>query len=874
MSAATTVRLRSSAVDELMGKRPIESSNPYLQGIISHSSGEDLAKNQRKQIYRASKSTATAAAQTRKRHRVTSPYGDYYSVEGEERDSDDDGSRSTRIVRASGDAGMHMSQVDFARAGGGFGDRYTHPSPFGDSNGASMLQVAEALLGKPRVNVSGDPNAQYSVESKDLPAAFTGPRPEVTRIILNRVTKADMWPVVDLLPFAPLTDPRGGVIKQLIFNDHHLQRTAYEVAGRTVTNRQSAITFETGIYQIGQTLERGFYMTEMGRLHWACGIEQMARATIETLCMMSVSEVLTKVDVVTVPEEELGVAYTRQTYVNMLRKTVELWDALKRLRHGVHLVAQAAKNIFEARNQSGPMTLVLPTGAAQYVAMKPEETEWKETGRAVPQGDPWRNGNELKVKDVAKVRESRKFRASSRAGAIDPMVRDVAIGGFAFVPPEIPTADIYEDFPGAKGDAADVKWCKYKTEHGGVERYFDHSDKVERITVQQALRGWGFYHGGVLTGAGALYFSRLMGRNTRGRNSKKQEEWRRTAESLRNDPTKLTETYKAAEFEIGGIHSVGAFYEAWGAGTGKNTLDRVAKCIHSRIVHSEPARKAWEQLKLVDAALGIPDRTKVSDALHKLTLMNDQYWQFAIDHDVPLYMGWYAAFPNMTYRSACALVSLPGLGNTLAGYGDYTIGLRPLTRIYDASWRLNAACVVTEPKRGVIIENAFISDYVGGNENKCWRPEDHATQYRTEPDDRKDGSMFIFMLWPGFERGSRTFFDISGRHGINVVREEFAEPVYEKYHYCTALIYAAMWGFAPLDRELNVKYADNQHENTIVWQEFQRTCNAKGDYFDLWRGAGHWGQRADSGCRAHRFGTNPTAPMDIYHGCDKYKWCD
>lgn len=827
------------------------------------------------------------------------------------------------------------------------------------------------FLGQPTIDTPSNPYAGYSQEMKDLPAAFAGPNAMMTQLIIEKIRETDLWPIRKLLQFEPLTNPLGGTMSTLTFDTAMMARTAYEVTGRTVTSRESAKSWKTDLYIIGQQIERAFWKTKKGQLHWAMGLLQIARAALELLCFLAMSKVMVELPATTTPEEEFNNEFTWPNFDKWVRKNVDQWACIQRIRNGVDNMALDALDIFRQRQVAvSDTTLVLPSGAARYINQTEERTRFIETGRPRGDGDPFNNDDVLKVKGMTSVRVSREFKLDMKTPPIDEMFRNVSIGGSAYVPWDIPTMSVFEE----TGVGSDTRVeCRYKTEHAGFERYYDTSRNVEFTSAMKWFNAGMAYrimpgkHDGVLTNAGAFLFHGILSFTSLGQFQQRKDEKGAPGKSPAveklihangpaggeyiplswDDRFETSKRYKEwasliTRFSRGRnqvmvqpwepssdmlppahLHTVGSYYRCWSPTPNGSLLDDIAKVIashgHEAVVQlfdhfkdvasdarSGPdvtAQYAFIQTiagRVADGARGgrraaaaaggdgadvkhktVGDytaaqlqsalRVAVSTLLMAIPLTTDRYWRYALQNNIPLCLGNRTAVPDMTWESGSALVVLPGLGKVMAGYSDYVLGAR-LTRIYDGSFRMLAGTVITNPEKAVLMPNVFVRSYCGGNSNEYYGIGDVA-RYRNG---HRDRSMFSFLLPPGIDAATfphnSQYFDLSGRFPVSLVAEGKGDAPPDQFHYFTAPLYAAIWGFAPQERSHERKISNYRPwANSLCFQEMQILCNVRGQYESLVPGHGHWGRDAETGDDRMRTGrAGQPRQNSIYFGNARY----
>lgn len=212
-----------------------------------------------------------------------------------------------------------------------------------------------------------DPTWQYDREVMNLPEAFKGPNPYISQILITTISEADRWPIRVALPLKQ--NEQGMTVKWEIwrFNDHALNRTPEQSVSRLVTSTRDETSDTIVRYGIAFMLEHGFYRTPRGIQTYYANLQQIANATIETLCL-GVQQELLHVDQTKWVHDTVTHLNSWNDYKMVIAKEIRMTMITQKDVNGFLLAWDDLQKSFWKINKALPNLCIVGEGVAKWAA--------------------------------------------------------------------------------------------------------------------------------------------------------------------------------------------------------------------------------------------------------------------------------------------------------------------------------------------------------------------------------------------------------------------------------------------------------------------------------------------------------------------------
>lgn len=363
---------------------------------------------------------------------------------------------------------------------------------------------------------------QYARETQNLPEAFRGPNPFMSKLVITMITNSELWPIREMLPLKRWESGNRVQWEIWKFNDHQMNRRPEQAPSRLVTSQRDVKQDTITSYGIAGVLEHGFMKTPSGRLAYMANLWQFINSALECLCHGAQTAVLfvdyTKNLNATLPPQLGSVTEMRK----ICERELKFWALLQKVAEGIMLVVQDFKDSFMARLGRPPNYMIMGPGTQQYAANRlglyvPPD-EGSRASKGVPPGITVREFRNIHGAENAPtiqpgrvtIHIGRLFKMTQkflrgvpgkeyRSSAMDRHVQDLSNNDYAIVRYEqiLAYAGLFEevktelglDEPGrADGYARVVKWQLTK---GIGEAFFEgYSNWYAYMKETGVLRPW------------------------------------------------------------------------------------------------------------------------------------------------------------------------------------------------------------------------------------------------------------------------------------------------------------------------------------------------------------------------------------------------
>jgi hypothetical protein len=209
-------------------------------------------------------------------------------------------------------------------------------------------------------------------EILNQPEAYFGDQKSISQLVITRIAKSEMWPIQVLLPWKKWEGGREIHWDVWTFNDHLLGRVPEQSTSRLVTSHRD--TKMDMIHRLGlaMMMEHGFQETPAGILSYRAQLQQIANATISTLCL-SAQEAILKVNV---QLKDMHVSMGQLLYKNRLQQIIDQeldqFAIIRKKPHGMRMLIDGMIKKFQATNGIKPNMCVLGQGTLSLARNRPE----------------------------------------------------------------------------------------------------------------------------------------------------------------------------------------------------------------------------------------------------------------------------------------------------------------------------------------------------------------------------------------------------------------------------------------------------------------------------------------------------------------------
>ncbi len=211
---------------------------------------------------------------------------------------------------------------------------------------------------------------QYERDVLNMPEGFHGNCDHIDIVLMNMISKADMWPIREALPWR--SNNNSLTIKWNIwkYNDHLLSRTPEQSVSRLLTQQYDERSDTMVRYGIALMLEHGFMNTPQGVLNYFANLQQIKNATLETL-MLGVQEAILYVDRAVWNSSEQTALQSKDDLLRVEAREMQYWGIVQKNEMGIFLLMDDLKDEFQKVNGTAANYLIVPQSVLKYAATRP-----------------------------------------------------------------------------------------------------------------------------------------------------------------------------------------------------------------------------------------------------------------------------------------------------------------------------------------------------------------------------------------------------------------------------------------------------------------------------------------------------------------------
>jgi hypothetical protein len=254
----------------------------------------------------------------------------------------------------------------------------------------------------------------YQRENYDLPDAYVGSNPFLSRVMIRTITDADTFLTKHVLPFTLKEDGDEISWDVLKFNNHLLNRRPEESVSRLVTTEKQEDSASFVTYGIAMSLESGFFRTAQGQQHYAMHLQQISNATNETAALGATLALLRAGDLTTNGILESNDEHLNDIeFRNKLQKERDEFGIFQTGRHGFEVISDRLRQDLMQRGVTAPTFTILPAGGLKYAQQTRPDCAQK-----------------VETSNMGVITESRPFILGEKRPQMDPFFRIRSIGSY------------------------------------------------------------------------------------------------------------------------------------------------------------------------------------------------------------------------------------------------------------------------------------------------------------------------------------------------------------------------------------------------------------------------------------------------------------
>ena len=308
---------------------------------------------------------------------------------------------------------------------------------------------------------------KFSHEFYTLPRAYQGRNMWLEDILEFLILKRDDWYTRVVAPWKNTNEIN------VAWNVWHFDRTMADITPemgnvRFVTSRTEQHTEKLIRRGLGFQLEHGFWTTPMGKQQYLYNLKQITEAVHETVYYGVIHAFLSGQNYQKEHSRQYGRPLSRATELMQLER--DRWGMINKTERGFYVLDANLKDMFRAQGIDVD-TWIVPSKMKVFATMVPEsETDYSKSGPNTL--DSMSKGPaKMSTFRGSQVFETRAFDVDFAAEPVDLLVRTRQIGEmYRMLPHYSPGPD-------------------YRSDHRSIFIFNMDTDRFEKVTLKQALRG-------------------------------------------------------------------------------------------------------------------------------------------------------------------------------------------------------------------------------------------------------------------------------------------------------------------------------------------------------------------------------------------------
>jgi hypothetical protein len=264
-------------------------------------------------------------------------------------------------------------------------------------------------------------------EHMTLPEAYKrgdGNNVYLSQILLNQVEKKMIWWITECLPWNINESGLQITWNSWIFNDHMLSRSPEETSPYLLTTQMAEGRSHMVRYGIALMMEHGFWLTERGKVQYRYSMQQIAYATVETLCHGAAVALIQRNMANSPFAPKVSRALDSRSDLDaVIEKMNDSWAIIQKTQNGLRSLFAMAERDFISQNRVPGDYVILPQGSRMYLDLTP-------MAKYIFLTSIERAKDKKEVFGGTVVRESRPFTMGIGSLPHDPFYRQRTIGEY------------------------------------------------------------------------------------------------------------------------------------------------------------------------------------------------------------------------------------------------------------------------------------------------------------------------------------------------------------------------------------------------------------------------------------------------------------